>query len=115
LVGARDQCGFIGVAPHVETGNTDTGGHADLGFDTFSQTLAQVVRFLQLRRCDQGKLLAAIARRECVIADRTAQFGTNLAQDVVTGEMPVRVVVGFEVIDIEHQHRQRTVDKQGTG
>ena len=56
---------------------------------------------------DRGELLAAVAREQLLATDAAEQPARHLAQHVVAGEVAVLVVDRLEVIDVEHQQRQR--------
>ena len=56
---------------------------------------------------DDRELLAAVARDDVVGAPAVLQDLRHAAQRVVAGQVAVAVVVALEVIDVDHQHRQR--------
>ena len=58
-------------------------------------------------RHDDDEFLAAVAAGEIDAADRLADAQRELAQHVVAGVVAVRVVDRLEIIDIDHQHRDR--------
>jgi hypothetical protein len=57
-------------------------------------------------RNEKYELLAAIARGESLSAGTLMQQRSERAQQVVAGEVAVRVVVVLEVVDIEEQERE---------
>ena len=56
---------------------------------------------------DDGELLAAVAGDDVVGAPPVLQDLGDAAQGVVAGQVAVAVVVALEVIDVDHQDRQR--------
>ena len=58
-------------------------------------------------RHHDDEFLAAIAAGEIDIADRLADAQRELAQHIVAGIVAVAVVDRLEIIDVEHQHRDR--------
>src|SRR6185295_13652311 len=59
-------------------------------------------------RQQDHEFLAAIARGDVAAADRAADASRDLLQDFVTGEMPMPVVDALEVVDVDHEARERT-------
>ncbi len=58
---------------------------------------------------DHRELFAAEAREHVErTRDETLQGLGDATQSLIAGLMPIAVVVGFEVIDIHHQERERT-------
>ncbi|MNG37024.1 hypothetical protein D3C84_1242450 [compost metagenome] len=56
------------------------------------------------------KLFATIARRQvCRAADAAGNGRGDCAQGFVSTLVTMAFIEGLEVIDIDHQHRQRTV------
>ena len=59
-------------------------------------------------RQDHGELLAAVARRHVhVLTQLRSQDRADGAQDAVTRGVPVGVVHALEVVEVEHDHRER--------
>ena len=62
------------------------------------------------RRQNHGELLSAVAGREAPVKRGRGRDGfRDAAQGNVARPMPVRVVVGLEVVDIDHQKADRTL------
>ncbi len=117
----RELDGPAGIALYCrhDRGNTDADGHsgerprsavldvqlADGRADSLGDLPGLVaVDVIQERR----ELLATIACQQIQRpAHRFLNRPCNLAQGVVAGLVPVEVVVGFEVVDVENQDRQR--------
>jgi len=112
IVGTRNQCGLVGIATDIEAGDTKAGGDTDLTFDASSQAFGQILRFFATRWRDQREFFAAIARSKRVVANGTAQLRADPPQDVITSKMTIGVVVGLEMVDIQHQHGEWSIDQQ---
>ena len=56
---------------------------------------------------DDQELLATVADQEVVLADRAAEAVSDLGQDLVADLVAVAIVDAFEVIDVDHRHRER--------
>ena len=79
-------------------------------FDILAQALSQAVgaRLGGVGQ-DGRELLAAIAARVVLVAQRATQGGCDRLQHPVALVVAVGVVEFLEVVDVEHQHRQRQV------
>ena len=56
---------------------------------------------------DQQELLAAEAAEHVALAHALVHQARELLQQPIAGQMPVRVVVVLEVVDVEHEDRDR--------
>ena len=73
-----------------------------------AQPLAEHARALLVDAAhEHGELLAAVARQHVLGAQRVVEHADHRAQHVVADEVAVRVVELLEVIDVEHEQRQR--------
>src|ERR1700722_18958130 len=55
----------------------------------------------------QGELLAAVARHKVIGAHRVAQNAGKESQRAVTGLVPIGVVEGLEVVEVDHGYGYR--------
>ena len=60
-------------------------------------------------RQEHGKLLAAVTGRDVAVAHARAEDTGERSQRFVTGRVTIAIVERLEVVDVEHQHRQRLV------
>ena len=73
----------------------------------FAQALANVATFLGVDAGQQDhELFAAVAGHAVLGTQLVAQGVCHQAQGIVAGQVTVLVVVGFEVVDIQHQQGQ---------
>ena len=85
-----------------------------VSFDEHSQLVGQEDGALAGRLGkDEHELFAAIAREAILAADAALHEGRDLAQDVVTGEMPEVVVDPLETVDV-HEHQGESATVPGT-
>ncbi len=64
-------------------------------------------------RHDDDELFAAVPAREIDAADRSFDAQREIAQHVVAGIVAVGVVDRLEIIDVDHQRRQRLAARGG--
>ena len=62
---------------------------------------------------DDDELLASVAPYEVLRPNGAREPQSHLAKNGVTGEVTVRVVDGFEVVDVEEDNRERGVVTYG--
>ena len=76
--------------------------------DLLAQALAEDARAVLVDAADEhGELLAAVARQHVLGAQGVVEHADDRAQHVVADEVAVRVVELLEVVDVEHEQRQR--------
>ena len=64
---------------------------------------------------EDGELLAAVAGRHVVLADRPGDGLGDRAQDEVADGMPVAVVEALEVVDVDHEDAERVIGPPAAG
>jgi hypothetical protein len=64
---------------------------------------------------DEQELLPAEAAEDVVLAHGLVYEPGELLQQLVAGEMAVRVVVVLEVVDVEQEHREQVPRRRGAG
>ena len=58
---------------------------------------------------DDGELFATVAGGQVHLADRLAERRGHVSQDLVAGLMAVRIVEFLEMIDVDHDQRERAL------
>ena len=84
--------------------------------DALAHALADLERD-RLRRVAQqdDELLAAVARRDVVVADGPDDRTADRLEDVVAGGVPESVVEDLEAVDVDHQHADHVVRAPAPG
>ena len=72
-----------------------------------SRSATMVATAMSVSGITMHEFLAAVAAGEIDVADRLADAQREFAQHVVAGVVAVAVVDRLEVVDVEHQHRDR--------
>ena len=107
---ALGQCSATPIDTVTATGSPTPGNSNDSGRDGAAHALGeQATGFDAGARQQDHELFAAVARRHVAVADLGLDATRELSQQFVAGEVTVLVVDLLEVIDVDHEARERAV------